>query len=311
VTTTAWTRWALLTLAAAAALLLASAFRPNGGQPAAAPQPIEATDSQPPLFYDEAAFLDAVRSADTVPPPQGEVIAGIIPHHLLPGYLINGFFRGLAAGNPPKTIVLIGPNHDNEGRARILTSALPWQTPFGAVEPDTALIDALTSRGIASVEEEVLTSEHSVAGIMPAIKHELPQARVVPIILVGATSPAEAQQLGETLASYWQPGTVFVAAVDFSHYLIRSEAERNDAVTLQLLRHLDAGKLFTLNNDYLDSPPSIAALMAAAHALGADTFVLQANTNSGALLHDGLVPTTSYFVGYYRSGDPPLAAGAP
>lgn len=295
-----WARWALLTLAAAAALLLVSPFRSGGGETTAAPRTSEASDSQPPLFYDEAAFLKGVQSADSVPPPQGEVIGGIVPHHLLPGYLINGFFRGLAASDQPKTIVLIGPNHDNEGRARILTSELQWETPFGTVEPDRALINALTSRDIASVEDLVLTTEHSVAGIMPSIKYYLPDARVVPIILSGATSPAESQQLGETLASYWTRGTVFVAAVDFSHYLVRSEAERNDVVTLQALRNRDAAALFRLNNQYLDSPPSIAALMAAVHTLGANEFVLQANTNSGALLHDDLLPTTSYFVGYYR-----------
>ncbi len=95
---------------------------------------------------------------------------------------------------------------------------------------------------------------------------------------------------------------VLVAAVDFSHGLPRREAERNDALTIEALRAGDAGALFALDNRYLDSPPSIVALMAAMKALDANDFVLIENTNSGALLNDELAPTTSYVLGYYRLG---------
>jgi AmmeMemoRadiSam system protein B len=293
-------RWAALAFLASLLLVPLIARSTRGGASTAPQSPTTFTDGQPALFYDQAAFLKAVRDADTVPAPEGAVIGGIVPHHLLPGYLINGFFRGLAATSHPKTIVLIGPNHRNEGRARVLTSELPWQTPFGTIEPDRELIDALTASGLASVDNSVLPSEHSVAGIMPAIKYYLPDARVVPLILNGATSLEETRRLGDALAANWNADTVFVAPEDFSHYLIASEAERYDAVTLQALRDRDSAILFTLNNQYLDSPPSIATLMAAVDALGAKDFVLQAHTNSGALLHDDLAPTTSYFVGYYR-----------
>ena len=63
--------------------------------------------------------------------------------------------------------------------------------------------------------------------------------------------------------------------------------------------------LFTLDNTYLDSPESIAVLMAAMASAGAGPFVLTADTNSAALRGDELAPTTSYLVGYY-----PAAAGS-
>ena len=294
-------RWAALALLPAALLVPLVATSGSDGAPASTAVPA-AYGSHPALFFDEAMFTEAVRSAQSVPEPDGPVVGGIIPHHLLPGHLIAGFFRGLAAGDAPETVILIGPNHDNEGSARILTSELPWETPFGAVEPDLETIRALTADGLATVEDRVLTTEHSVAGIMPAIKYYLAGARVAPIILSGDVTPAEAQRLGEALAARWSEGTVLVAAVDFSHGLLRSQAERNDALTIEALRAGDAGALFTLDNRYLDSPPSIAALMAAMKALGANDFVLIENTNSGALLEDELTPTTSYVLGYYRLG---------
>ena len=307
-------RWAALALLAPAVLLLPlTVLSTDDERPDATDAPAAAKASHPALFYDEASSFQAIRFADSVPHPEGPVIGGIIPHHLLPGQLITGFFRGLAAGQPPDTVVLIGPNHDNEGRARALTSELPWETPFGTIEPDLETIRALTTSGLVSVEDFVLTTEHSVAGIMPAIKYYLPEARVVPLILSGETTPAEARQLGEALATRWSEGTVVVAAVDFSHDLIQSQAEQRDAVTLKALRENDADTLFTLDNQYLDSPPSIATLMAAVTALHANEFVLLEHTNSGALLHDELAPTTSYVVGYYRPRafpPEPVAGGA-
>jgi AmmeMemoRadiSam system protein B len=289
-------RWAWLALLVPAALLAASFFNAgDGGSPDAEAPPVE---KHPALFYNERDFVDSLRAADAIAQPQGRVAGGIIPHHLLAGHLIDAFFRGLAT-DPPATVVLIGPNHDKDGSARVLTSRLSWDTPYGAVEPDLGLIDSLVTAGLVSVQDPVLTTEHSVAGIMPAVQYYLPDARVVPLILSGDVAPVEAQRLAGALAERADGDTVFVAAVDFSHYLVASEAARRDTFTLQALHTNDASVLFTLNDQYLDSPPSIAVLIETMRALGAGGFVLLEHTNSGELLNDLLVPTTSYFMGYY------------
>ena len=290
---------AVLLLASAPVLLVLPSH--GGGQPDAAQAPTVARPSHPALFFNEATFFEAVRAVESAPRLEGPVAGGIIPHHWLAGHLITAFFRGLAAGDAPETVVLVGPNHPNAGRARILTSDLPWATPFGIVEPDQEWIRALIDSGLVKIESPVLTTEHAVAGIMPAIKYYLPEARVVPIILSGDLAPSEARRLSEALVAGWKESTVLIAAVDFSHYLVQSEAERYDALTLDALRAFDTAALFTFDNRYLDSPPSIAVLMEAMMELGADEFVLLENTNSGALANDQLAPTTSYIVGYYRA----------
>ena len=198
-------------------------------------------------------------------------------------------------------MILIGPNHDNEGYPGVLTSELPWATAFGAVQPDRERIDALIGAGLISVDEPVLTTEHSVAGIMPAIAYYLPGVRVVPLIIRGDAAPEDAERLGRSLAAQLDGTTLLVAAVDFSHDLVSSAAERNNAVTLTALRAGDSAMLFTLDNRYLDSPESIAILMASMASAGAGPFVLTADTNSAALRGDELAPTTSYLVGYYTA----------
>lgn len=271
----------------------------TGEQPGAAEEPEVAPPSHPALFFDEKLFYESVATAASTAKPRGEVAGGIIPHHWLGGHLITSFLQGLAADDPPETVVLVGPNHQNAGRARVLTSHLPWSTPFGLVEPDEAWIDGLTDAGLAGLEPPVLTTEHSVAGIMPAIRYYLPEARVAPLILQGELSPVEARRLGEALAARLDENTVVIAAVDFSHYLVSRETARYDAITLDVLRTFDSERVFTFDNNYLDSPPSIAVLMAAMLGAGAEEFVLLENTDSGTLTQDELIATTSYISGYY------------
>jgi AmmeMemoRadiSam system protein B len=141
-----------------------------------------------------------------------------------------------------------------------------------------------------------------VAGIMPAIAYYLPHARVVPLIIRGDASPEETARLGEALAGLMDDRTVLVAAVDFSHDLVSRAAEERNAVTLGILRGGDSAPLFALDNQYLDSPESIAVLMQAMASREAGPFVLTADTNSAALHDDEFAPTTSYLIGYYPSG---------
>ncbi len=296
---------ALGVLVVATTFVLLTGVSCRDEQPEAAQVPAVARPSHPALFFDKAAFFKAVEAADSRLGPEGPVAGGIIPHHWLAGHLITAFFQGLAEGDPPETVVLIGPNHPNAGSARMLTSDLAWATPFGLVEPAQEWIRRLSDNGLVGIESSVLTTEHSVAGIMPAIKYYLPEARVVPLILSGDLTGAEARRLSQALVGHWNGGVVLVAAVDFSHYLVRSEAERYDAITLDALRTFDTAALSTFDNRYLDSPPSIAVLMYAMLELDADEFVLLENTNSGALAEDQLAPTTSYIVGYYRPSDSP------
>jgi len=278
-------------------IALALAGASCGGSTTSTTQLAPAT--HPALFYDDATFFSSVSAAATLPSPTGEVAGSIIPHDWRGGEFIAWLFRSLAELDPPSTVILIGPNHDNEGYPGVLTSELAWSTPFGLVQPDREIIDALIGQGLAFIDEPVLATEHSVAGVMPAIAYYLPGVRVVPLIIRGDAGPDDAERLGRALASRLDGSTLLVAAVDFSHDLVSSAAERNNAVTLTALRAGDAAMLFTLDNRFLDSPASIAVLMASMASAGAGPFVLTADTNSAAMRGDELAPTTSYLVGYY------------
>ena len=292
-----------LAAVAAGALVLALAISLAGvlrSREASPPSDAAYAPSHPLIFYDARAFAaaEATTAATPVEPMPG-ARGLLLPHHWVAGDLITTPLRDLAASQQVTRVILIGPNHVNAGGGAVLTSDLPWETPFGPAEADRQAVAALTVGGVARVEPEVLTYEHSVAGIVPAVRRYLPQAKVVPLVLRGGLSAAEVQRLATALAPLLDEGTVIVAAVDFSHGLPASAAHQRDGETLSVLRGRDWSPLLRWGNDHLDSPASVAVLMESMSRVGAGRFEFRANSDSSAA---GGSPSgvTSYVVGYYR-----------
>lgn len=221
------------------------------------------------------------------------IIAAVVPHHLLASRLIIDLFTPLAA-QKPDVIVLIGPNHANRG-GKIITGLNGWQTPEGTVRTDPGIVGLLLRSGAAVCDEKTLDHEHSMGNIMPFIRHTLPNTRVVPIILQGSIGLKETEKLMNVLEPALNRHTVLVASVDFSHYLPAREAAQKDAVTLGVMKNFDDALFFRLNNDYLDSPASLAAPFILAKKHGVGQFTLLANTNSGYMSGSQETATTSYF----------------
>ncbi|MGI6686287.1 MAG: AmmeMemoRadiSam system protein B [Bacillota bacterium] len=218
---------------------------------------------------------------------------GVIPHHLVADKLIARVFNQLK-GQAPDTIILVGPNHKNEGN-RIITSYCGWQTPFGVVDVDEKLLRDI-SKAVPLVKEDdkIMAEEHAMGNIMPFIKYYLPDTKVVPLILHHSLTIDEAGALGDKLADLMNEDTLILASVDFSHYLTSNEAEIKDKETIFALQTGNLGRIFTMGDDYLDSPPSIGVLFRAMHKLGMKNFTILNHTNSGILLGNKNMETTSY-----------------
>ncbi|MFA6294792.1 MAG: AmmeMemoRadiSam system protein B [Candidatus Paceibacterota bacterium] len=246
-------------------------------------------------FFDSSTFTDAIEkvkySDKNYPKP---IIGGVVPHHLLPSFIIADFFKNLAK-QKPETIILIGPNHYELGEEPILSSTSGWETPFGIVEPDIEFVRELNDKKILYLDEEVLDKEHSIGSIVPFIKYYIPDAKVVPIILSGNLEMEQIKNMVETLVPRINKKTVILASMDFSHYQDKSQAEINDEITLKLMRAKDYEKIINLNSAYVDSPPSIIALLMVMEKKGIDDFDLIYHTNAGEILHSQFYEVTSYF----------------
>jgi len=235
------------------------------------------------------------------PAAGGRIVSAVVPHHLVAGALIADVVSRLAPQKPER-IVLIGPNHSNSG-ARIITGSYGWQTPYGIVQADTAAVNLLTEKGAAQKDEAVLENEHSIGAIVPFIRYFLPETKVVPIILHHNVRPEEVKTLLQTLEPALDENTVLVSSVDFSHYLTRSEAQAKDRETLRYMRNFDYQALSRLGSDYLDSPASLAAAFLLAQKNGIREFTVLANTNSGIILQNDYIETTSYFTLLFVGAD--------
>jgi AmmeMemoRadiSam system protein B len=257
----------------------------------------------PLVFFDKETFYAGVEWAGIKDEGfKNHASGGIIPHHLFPGFIIADFFSRLAKQHP-KTIIVIGPDHFERGNYQAVSSLYGWETPFGVVEPETAVTGELVKNRLVKIDEDVLAGDHSAAGIMPFIKYYIPDAKVVPILISGFTTEAEARLLADGLKDYLRDEeTVMVAAVDFSHYLTSSQAQEKDKITLAAMKNFAYKQLFSLNNDYLDSPAAVATLLMTMRAVGATEMELLYHTNSGELLRNGSIETTSYFSMAYHVG---------
>jgi AmmeMemoRadiSam system protein B len=249
--------------------------------------------------YNWDLYNEGIAAVTAHPPQQlsGKITGAVIPHHLLQSHYIADMYARFKAQGTVKTVIIIGPNHPEVGAYWALTSAGSWDTPDGIVEADTQKISALEKAGVLREDTKTVEIEHSINSQIPFIAHYLPGVRVVPIVMSAFSSQEQITALVTALKPLVGEDTVVVASVDFSHYLDRATAEKMDAETKELLEKKNYGKILSLANNanHMDSPTSIVTLMQTMDAVGASSMQVLANTNSGVLLQDDSVPTTSYF----------------
>ncbi|HHT62230.1 MAG: AmmeMemoRadiSam system protein B [Bacillota bacterium] len=271
--------WSMVSFAAVSGDHIGTSIKPGSYPPV-----------HPDVFFQAEQFYTGTFSESST---FENIRGGVIPHHLVAHKLIARVFNHLKPQNPG-TIILIGPNHNNEGD-RIITSFQGWQTPFGVVNVDEKLLrDICLASPLIKQDDQIMGKEHAMGNIMPFIKYYLPETKVVPLIFHHNLTIDEASSLGKQLAALIDDNTVILASVDFSHYLMPDEAEEKDKETIYALKTWNLGRIFTMGDEYLDSPPSLGVLFRAMDKLGMRDFTVLNHTNSGVLLGNKNIETTSY-----------------
>jgi AmmeMemoRadiSam system protein B len=248
------------------------------------------------IYYNRDLFYQGVSEAEDSPYKiPYKLLGGIVPHHTLVSGEISKFWKAVAEQDP-KMIVLVGPNHKDIGSRNIISSRYCWETPFGMMGPNLPVVDTLIAKNLAVADEDVIGEDQSIGALVPYIKYYLPDVQIVPIILKSKTTLRECELLGNVLSSLVGGDTAVIASVDFSHYLASLEASENDKLTEKLLKFRDSKTLFTLNNDFLDSPQALAVLFMVMEKLGSYDMDILYHSNSGEILGAPNISTTSYFV---------------
>jgi AmmeMemoRadiSam system protein B len=261
---------------------------------------------RPGRFFDERTFARARLNAQVHPVlDMSGLRAIIVPHHWLAGSLIIRGLRDAAAAGPFARVILIGPDHVDAGAQMVSTSGLPWDTEFGRAEPDRATIRRLVGAGVAGVQPGVLTGDHSIAGLVPAVRAFFPMTPLVPLAIRSRMTEDDVARLVEALHPLLGTSLV-IASIDFSHYLSATEAGRRDRETISAIRRFDTPRVLEFGNDNLDSPGSLAIVLELMRSIGAARVRLIENTDSSAFggsTHD----VTSYLLATFTSKHSPRA----
>lgn len=211
---------------------------------------------------------------------------GIVAPHA--GYIYSGAVAARAfaaiADNFSGTFVVIGPSH----RGYItVASSVPWETPLGVVDTDTAFVEALD----IEVDEFSHANEHSLEVQMPFIKFRFPRARIAPVMM-GEQNEAGSLDLAEKIVAAAQSvrrDIRIVASSDFSHYVPEQLAREQDLYAIEPLRTLDTAEFYRRIEKRKVSACGygpIAAMATACHAMGSTEGRLLTYATSGDVTGD-------------------------
>ncbi|MFH0952617.1 MAG: AmmeMemoRadiSam system protein B [Patescibacteria group bacterium] len=223
------------------------------------------------------------------------VVAGIFPHHLLANYIIADFFSRL--DNDPPTIVLLSPNHFDRGKGQVMSTDFSWDTPNGLLEAADGIIASLADQGIILRDDQVLSREHGISGVVPYIKKQFPQTQVIPLVIKNTIKSEALDDLAEKLMASLPADALVLASVDFSHEVMSAVAERQDKESYQVIKNFNYSKIKDIK---ADSWASLYLVMKIAQRQGANNIELLTSSNSAIETDRYDSPVTSYLTVYFK-----------
>ncbi len=245
-------------------------------------------------------FYDTDTARDVAPITE-KVDGMVLPHHLFVGHEIARAYNALS-DQRPSVVVVIGPNHFDQGKNDIQTTDGTFETPYGALEPDTRIIDGLVAKGLARIEPATFDGEHSISVHVAFIKKTFPDATVVPLALQIGARPERMDELAAALDESLPRDALVIASVDFSHYLRADVAAFHDAYSHAAIERFSFDDVTRLE---IDSPESIRALLKYLEKRTSRRIAYDRHTNS-ADFTVGIPPaeTTSHFFLAFAKGKP-------
>lgn len=225
----------------------------------------------------------------------------IVPHHLVAKDYIARAFEYVSKNreNIPDRIILMGPNHFFRGQGKIISTTVPWQTPYGEIKPDTDFIKKLVLFNFASEEKNVVEGDHSITNLLPYIKQFYSEAKLIPLLMREPITAERATAFGKALAEYLDEKTLIIASIDFSHYFPQKIADEHDERSIKALYNLDFD--FFQKEIDADSPHILMVLTRYLERTGYKKFNLLSHTNSAVLTgNPNEESTTSHIIGFFE-----------
>ncbi len=244
------------------------------------------------LYYNAADFIN-IPDYETAQ-DAGTIRGCIVPHHLAANELIHEVFQNVT-NEGYKTVVLIGPDHESTDKGKIFTTIRDWQTPTGIQETDSELTKELLKYSFVKEDDDKLTIEHSTSTIIPFINYYLKDVKVVTLVLTKQVEVEDVETLTDTLyENLNMEETLFIASIDFSHYLNLDDANKMDLISMEAIQNNDIDKIMSFTNDNLDSPISVVTMLKMMDKEGISEKTVLNHSNSQLILKKKIEETTSY-----------------
>jgi len=244
-------------------------------------------------------MVDSMLAAAEVPVISGRLVGIQVPHA---GYSFSGptaahAFK-LLEGMDSVTVVILGTSHHVMLDKAAVYPRGSWHMPLGDLAVDEPLAKAIMAQdNFLADMPGAHAQEHSIEVEIPFLQRVLGSFRIVPIMLLRPTYE-QCERVGRATATAARGKRVLLlASSDLYHGDSYDDANRVDAATVGLMAKFDPKAFHAAlerNEAQACGGNAITAMMVAARALGADTAVVLASTNS----NDVMGERGGYCVGY-------------
>jgi AmmeMemoRadiSam system protein B len=224
----------------------------------------------------------------------------IVPHHNLVATYRHQIIKEIARRRlHTDTLIILSPDHFNPSQHVLTTTSANWKLTNGIVA-----YDSLVGRKFDDLliqNEMAVKNDHGIYNLLSDLHSVFPQAKIIPILIGSNLKANDLDQLSVRINQSCLTNCLLIASVDFSHYLPANLAEVHDAFSIKQLSTLNDRQIM---HTEVDSPQSLYLALQFAKAHEAHRFVLKSHTNSGRLINNYDLETTSHVMAWYQAGQP-------
>lgn len=223
-------------------------------------------------------------------------IAIVVPHHNIVKEKRLEFFKNIAKKRPfTKSIIIIGPDHFSQNQNHIYYANDTWNLSNGDFQFNQNIEPKLSI--FLSLQNGIVKNDHAIFNLLPDIKNVWPEAKIFPI-LIGQNYPiSDLNNFIEKLHQVCSYNCLLISSVDFSHYLPSALADIHDQKSIY---DLSTQNLIEIPKLEVDSPQSLFVLTKYSQLKNAHNWDLFYHSNSGELVNNPNVETTSHILGSYQ-----------
>jgi poly-gamma-glutamate synthesis protein (capsule biosynthesis protein) len=223
-------------------------------------------------------------------------VAVVVPHHNVVAQKRLEYFYQIAQKRPfTKKIIIIGPDHFSPNQSGIIYSNRDWDLSSGSLKFNYSFESKLGP--FLSLQNNIIKNDHAIYNLLPDLKTVWPNSQVFPI-LIGQNYPiSKLDNLIQKINQICNFDCLLISSVDFSHYLPSALANIHDQKSIY---DLSTQNLEEISKLEVDSPQSLYVLAKFSQLKNAQKWNLFYHSNSGEIVHDPDVETTSHVFGSYQ-----------